>query len=51
MRRVAIGPIIYNMVDLRTQDTESEIETDVRFGKDKTKMNLKRWFLLWSFML
>lgn len=36
MRRVAIGT---SMVNLRTQTTESEIETHVSFGKGQTKKN------------
>lgn len=36
MRRVAIGT---SMVNLRTQNTESEIETHVSFGKGQTKKN------------
>lgn len=37
MRRVAIGT---SMVNLRTQNTESEIETHVSFGKGQKKYTL-----------
>lgn len=46
MRRVAIGT---SMVNLRTQNTESEIETHVSFGKGKKKYFNR--FSLWSYML
>lgn len=46
MRRVAIGT---SMVNLRTQNTESEIETHVSFGKGQKKYFNR--FSLWSYML
>lgn len=47
MRRVAIGT---SMVNLRTHNTESEIETHVSFGKGPKKKYFNR-FSLWSYML